>query len=114
MSDPIISTVQVTYTLPISTYIHMFTPIVVPTLEASSVPTSSFDFMRYITSTAPIIATTFQMGTGTVVRYYFELRLAMTALLMAISWILKKLGYPTRQVTVMGRQYDMVKLPRIK
>lgn len=102
MPDPVsiiqsaIQSAQITTTLPLTQYMSYFntpTPIPGPTPEAfRDVSSYTFNFLGLFTQAAPFSAVTVQLVSGSVIQYYFGLRIAMTALLFVVAFVLKRLG----------------------
>jgi len=132
MPDPstLIHTV-ITGTLPITQYMQMFTPptpgphapglfytAITPTVQPAI--TYTFNYMNVMTNTAPVVAATIGMAWNSYVfQAYILVRLAMTAVLFVMAFIMRtiRVPVPTEPVISVGRGYgrrvDMHKLPKI-
>jgi len=111
--DPITGTV--TSTLPISAYMELFSTPLVITAPAGYTPiyaTSTFGLMGVITNSAPIVPYIVQMVSDSIIRYYLGLRIGMTAILIVVAWVIKRIGVPvkTTSVVIGGRSFERLKL----
>lgn len=109
--DPITGTV--TSTLPISTYMELFTTPLVVTAPEGYVPiTGSFNLMGVITQSAPIAPYIVGVVSDSMIRYYLGLRVGLTAILIIVAWVAKRIGMPVRTTSVMvaGRSFEKISL----
>ena len=113
--DPITTTI--TATLPLTGYIEMFT-MATPITTTGPAITYTFDFMRMITTSVPIVPAImkFVLIDTPTLKYYIGLRVGMTALLFVITFVLKRLGlsFPTEPIIFgRGERISIGKLPKI-
>jgi hypothetical protein len=126
MPDPVaIIQSAITTTLPITQYMAYFntpTPMPGPPIESTPTLTYTFDFMRMMTTSAPFSAFAVQLVGGSVIQYYFGLRIALTALLFVVGFVATRIGINinTQPIVVAGRTIGqraavgkLPKLPRI-
>lgn len=109
--DPITGTI--TSTLPISSYYELFTtPLVITTPDGYTPITGSFNIMGIITQSAPLAPYLVSLVSDSIIRYYLGLRIGMTAILIVIAWVIKKIGMPakTTSVVIGGRSFERLRL----
>jgi|SRR5690606_38367508 len=96
--DPI--TTQITATLPLTDYIHYFQPIVTPSIdgiygrgpELTTTITYTFDLVDVFLQSGPYGATIVDWLVQTVVvDYYIRLRIAMTALVFIVGFVMRRI-----------------------
>lgn len=79
----------------------------------------TFNFMNFLTSTAPYVSIAVGMVSGSVIQYYFSIRIAMSAVLFFFAFVMRRIGVPvpTEPVIVAGKQIgervSIRRLPKI-